>query len=166
MAATIAACSLSTMAAGVPFGRKMPFQAAASKSGSPCSLSEASPGMTAVRSGRAPRSPWPAALDLRLGDVGERALVVDAAGDQILHRRPAAAIGNMRDVDADRGVEQRAGQMTAAAHPGRAVLHGRLMGLRISHELLEVAGRKRVLAISTCGTSKTSATAAKSVAAS
>ena len=48
----------------------------------------------------------------------------------------------MRDIDPDRGVEQHTGKMIGAARPGRAVLHLRLVGLRVGDELLKIVGRE------------------------
>src|SRR5207248_1862861 len=48
------------------------------------------------------------ALDLRDNGRAQGAEIIDAAANQVLHRRTAAAIRNMRNVDADRGVEERA----------------------------------------------------------
>ena len=80
--------------------------------------------------------------DLRDRRWRARALVIDPAGQQVLHRLAAAAIGNVRDVDADRRIEQHASQMIGPARPGRAVLHLRLVGLGVGDELLQVAGGK------------------------
>jgi hypothetical protein len=63
------------------------------------------------------------ALDLRHRDLGAWALVINPARDQILHRRAAAAIGNVRDIDPDRRIEQRAGEMYRGACSARSVLH-------------------------------------------
>src|SRR5262245_1403332 len=51
------------------------------------------------------------AFDLLLGGRAQRAEVVDAAGDQILHRRASPAVWNVGDVDPDRRVEQHAVEM-------------------------------------------------------
>jgi hypothetical protein len=55
-----------------------------------------------------------------------------------LHRRAAATIGNVRDIDPDRCVEQRAGEMDRAAYTGRAVLHLGLVRFGIRDELLQI----------------------------
>src|SRR5262249_243771 len=71
--------------------------------------------------------------------------VVERAADQVLHRLRAAAVGNVGEVDPDRRIKQHAGEMARRAAAGRAVLHLRLVGLRVGDELLEVV-RGQVLA--------------------
>ena len=46
----------------------------------------------------------------------------------------------MRDVDADRRVEQHAVEMAGGPRPGRCHLHARLVRLRIGDELLQIVG--------------------------
>src|SRR5262249_13711861 len=71
-----------------------------------------------------------------------RALVVDSAGDQILHRRRSAAVGHVNNVDTDRRIEQHAGEMNPGAGAGRAVLHPRLIFPSVSYEISEIPGGK------------------------
>src|SRR5262249_43467196 len=54
---------------------------------------------------------------LRYRGQGVRALVVDPPGEQVLHGRTAAAIGDGRDGDPERLVQQRAGQVGGPARP-------------------------------------------------
>jgi hypothetical protein len=82
------------------------------------------------------------ALDLRHHRGGDRTLVIDAAADQVLHRRSGAAIGNMGDVHADRRIEQHAGEMDRGTCARRGELHSLLIGLRISDELRQVGDRQ------------------------
>ena len=70
-----------------------------------------------------------AALDLRHRRAGECAEIVDAPADQVLHRRPAAAIRHMGDVEGDRGVQQRAVDEAGRARAGGAELHLGLLAL-------------------------------------
>ena len=83
-----------------------------------------------------------AGIDLRLGGRDDLAQEVDAAGDQILHRRAGALVGNMGDVGAHRGVEHHAAEMRGGARAGRAELHLGLVGLGVGDEFLEVLDRQ------------------------
>src|SRR6516225_3901150 len=71
------------------------------------------------------------ALDVRDREFSGRALIVDPARNQLLHRGAAAAVGNVRDVNPDRRIEPRTGEMDRGAHSGRAVLHLRLVRFRM-----------------------------------
>ena len=82
------------------------------------------------------------AFDLLHDGRGERAEIIEPARNQVLHCRPAAAVGDMREVDADRGIEQRAIDVSGGASPGRTELHGRMVLLRIGDELLQVRNRQ------------------------
>ena len=79
---------------------------------------------------------------LRLDGGDDLANVIDAAADQILHRRSGAAIGHVGDVDADHVVQQHAAEMGGRARAGRAELHLRLVRLGVGDELLEVLHRQ------------------------
>jgi len=68
--------------------------------------------------------------------------IIDAAADQVLHHRPGAAIGHVRDIDAYRRVQQHARKMRARAHAGRAELHLALVRFHVGHELLQVVDRQ------------------------
>ena len=61
---------------------------------------------------------------------------------EVLHRRPGAAIRHMRDVDADRPVEQHAGQVRSRADARRAELHPGLVCLGVGDELPQAAHRQ------------------------
>ncbi len=82
--------------------------------------------------------------DLRHRGGGQRAEIVDAAGDQVLHQRAGAAIGDMGQVHLGRQLELRAGEMGAGADAGGAVLHLALVGVGVGDELLEVVDREVV----------------------
>src|SRR5262249_30558791 len=77
----------------------------------------------------------------RAGAVG--AHVVDLSRDQICRHRSAAAIGNMRDVEPGRAIEQCATEMGRGAPPGRAVLQLRRVRLGIGDELLQGIGGEK-----------------------
>ena len=101
IAAIAAALSFWTIDAGVPFGRKN-----ASQFGNeilqPLLLRGGEVGKLGERSWSSSRSPSRSCLRFAGSRPRLEAVVVDPAGDQVLHRRPAAAIRHVRDVDADR----------------------------------------------------------------
>src|SRR5262249_5520718 len=63
-----------------------------------------------------------------------------SARNEILQGRIAAPIGNVGDLDADCGIEQRAGKMDCGTLSSRTVLHLRLVCLRVPDEVLQVIG--------------------------
>ena len=144
MAAIAASLSRCTIAAGVPFGKKNASQFSATKSFRPCSCAVGIAGNAADRSLVVMVIAF-AFLRFDVLDRGRRieAVIVDPAGDHVLERQRAAAIGDMRDVDAHRDVEQRAGEVRRRPGSGRAVLHLRLVGLGVGDEFLEIVGRQR-----------------------
>ena len=78
-------------------------------------------GMIAARRGAITAMPFTVpCLRLHRAALDGGAHVVDAVGDHVLQRRAFAAIGHHGDVDAEREVEQRAGQVRAGADAGRA----------------------------------------------
>ena len=118
------------MASGVPFGNENEPQEPQSRPFSPCSsavgeIFEA--GRAVEPEGR--QRLHLAALDLRQRGRNLLGHVVDAAGDQVLHRRAGAAIRDVRDLGAHGDVEQHGADMRAGAGAGRAVLHLALVGL-------------------------------------
>ena len=62
--------------------------------------------------------------------------------DQVLHRRPGAAIRHVLGIGAHRLVEHDAAEMRGRADAGRAVVQLARIGLGIGDELLERVGRK------------------------
>jgi len=67
---------------------------------------------------------------------------VDPARDQILQRRPGAAVGNMGDIRAHAIVEQQAGDMRGGSGPCRTVLQLVLIGFHIGDKLGQRVGGK------------------------
>src|SRR6516165_3648343 len=116
----IALLSLRTIGSGVPLGRKKAFQTLASTPGRPCSPVVATSGMIGTRFCAITAMALTALLGLCRAVLDGRAQIVDAAADQVLRHRPLAAIRNVRDVGADRQVEQHAGEMRPGADAGRA----------------------------------------------
>ena len=125
-----------TIGAGVSFGMKNAAQFAASKSRRPCSCAVGTFGEArGARAGQHRDRLDLTALDQRDDAGGVDADVVDAAGDDVLHRRSPTAVGNVGDVDADRGVEQRAAEMRRRAGAGRGQLHLVVVGAGVGDEL-------------------------------
>ena len=139
-----AALSLRTIGSGVPFGKNRPNQVLTSKSGRPCSAVLGRFGSSGERFGCRMAMPLTVLASISGLPVGaQRADVVIAAGDQVLHRRAAAAIRHMGHIaDAERCVEQLAEQMAGRAGARRAELHRLLVGLHIGGEFLEGVGGK------------------------
>ena len=77
-------------------------------------------------------------LDLRQGGGAEVAHVIEPARHQIGARR--ATIGHVRDRDADRRIEQQAGDVAAGTRAARAELQLGLVRLGIGDELMKIAG--------------------------
>ena len=77
-----------------------------------------------------PHRPQPAGGDMRRQQRHAAVDEVDVAGQRIVHRRRAAAIGDVRELDPGLLAEQRHGEMPDAAAADRAVadLAGRLLG--------------------------------------
>src|ERR1044072_5031377 len=79
------------------------------------------------------------ALDLRERGRNDLGHVIDPAAPQILHRGRAATVGNVRHVDAERGVEQHRAQMHRCPDAGRGKRHLLLVLLGVVGEFLDVA---------------------------
>ena len=80
--------------------------------------------------------------DLRQGGRGHIAHVVDAAALQVRHRESRAAIRHVRDICAERRIEEHAAQMGARAGAGRSELHLVVVLPEVGGELLETADRQ------------------------
>ena len=139
-----AALSLRTIGSGVPFGKNRPNQVLTSKSGRPCSAVLGRFGSSGERFGCRMAMPLTRiGFDQRLAGRTQRADVVIAAGDQVLHRRAAAAIRHMGHVaDAERRIEQFAEQVAGRAGSRRAILHRLLVRPHIGGEFLQRIGGK------------------------
>ena len=68
--------------------------------------------------------------------------IVDPSGDHIRQGRPAAAIGDVRGLDADGLVEQHAADVGGGAGPARCEMHLGVIGLGVGDELLQVSRRQ------------------------
>ena len=121
---------------GVAFGRKIAFQLLAEKPFSPCSSAVAMSGNAGERSLPSTAGACTAWLcKLRHRSRDGRTHVIDAAGEQILHRRRQPAVRHVGDLDADVDIEQSAGEMRSGPGAGRAILHLGLVCLRVSDEV-------------------------------
>src|SRR6266852_6535217 len=109
----------------VPLGRNRAYQVPASKSVSPLLVrgSQMRQGRGTVFRQDRDRL-YKIAFDLLDRKRAGGAHVVDPAGDQVLspETRRSGAIGDVRDVDPDRRIEQHAGQVGRRTRSGRAVL--------------------------------------------
>jgi len=76
----------------------------------------------------------PVPLDQRERGGDLFADVVETAGHQILHCRPGAAVGNVRDAGAHGRIEQDGAHVRPRAAAGRSVLHLRLVRFRVGDE--------------------------------
>ena len=155
IAATAASCSRSTTGAGVFFGRNNALQLDASKSVNPCSCADARSGKLGDRARlRIVAIGLIAPLSI-CGSAAQRidAEIIDALGDQVLHRQRAATIGDMGDIDADSRVDQGAAEMGRGASACRRKLHRGLVCLRVRNEFLQgVLAGKSLRATSTSDT--------------
>src|SRR6202011_6139993 len=68
--------------------------------------------------------------------------VVYLSANQVVRGRPAAAIRNVGDIDADGGVEQRTAQVRRRAGPRRTELQARAICLHVIQELGKIVGGK------------------------
>src|SRR5262249_16754484 len=80
------------------------------------------------------------AIDLMFGGCTQRAEIVDTAGDQILHRRPASPIRDVGAVYPDGRVEEDAVEVAGRAGASRSHLHLGLVRARIGDEFAQVGG--------------------------
>src|SRR2546423_14037553 len=76
------------------------------------------------------------AVNLRNGDWGVGALVVDAPSDEILHGGSGAAIGNVCDVYIEGRIQQRASEVASGPRSARAVLNRCLVWIPVGDELV------------------------------
>ncbi len=79
-----------------------------------------------------------AAVDHRLGRSAQGADVVGPASNEVLHRGAATAVRYVRDIDAERGIEEIAKEMAGRAGSGRGILERRLVRLGVGREFPEV----------------------------
>ena len=129
------------MGSGVPFGRNRPVQKSAWKLARPCSWALAQRREQRRAIARQDRDALGLLAFKRANRSSrERAVIVDPAGEQILHRLGRTAIGDVRDVDADGGVDAHAVEMRAGARAARTELHLGVVRLGVGHELLHVIG--------------------------
>ena len=143
IAVTVASCSRLITGSGVPFGAMKLNQVEASRSLKPCShelLTFGSIGARSLVSTAIALTVLPSTSGTT--EPVKRADVIDAAADDVLHRRAAAAIGHVGDVDADGGVEQLAVDHAGRARAGRGDLHRRLVLFHVVDELRHGVGRK------------------------
>jgi len=66
--------------------------------------------------------------------------VIHPASHDVLHPLHDVAIGNVRDFDADRGIEQHASEVIGAPDARRGVMHLVLVCLRVGDKLLQAVG--------------------------
>src|SRR5688572_15278776 len=102
-------------------------------------------------------------LDMRDRSRAGEAGIVDPAGDQVLDGRRRSAVGHMRGVDAEAGVEQRTGEMWRRACARRAILHLAWICSAKAASSGRLFAGKLVRATNMIVCSTTSATGAKSV---
>ena len=133
----------STIAFGVPLGNEKPPQAPQSRPFNPSSgaVGDVLQAGGALGSERDDRLHG-AALDLRRRGRDLLRNEVEASGDQVLHCRPGAAVGDVGDLNAERHVDQDGAGVRAGAHAGRAVLHRFCIRLGVGHEFRPVVRRK------------------------
>jgi hypothetical protein len=73
---------------------------------------------------------------------GERAVVIDPAGEQVLHGLRRAAISHVGNIDAERGIDPRACEVRGGADAARRKLHLGVVRPGVGGKLLHVTGRK------------------------
>ena len=99
-----------TTAAGAPFGRNSPNQVPASKFCRPASLSAGTPGSNS--SGRRENVAIVLTLFSSCCRRGRgRTPVIEPSGNHVLEQLGGLAVGNVRDLNSDRRIEQHAGKI-------------------------------------------------------
>jgi hypothetical protein len=140
IAATAASWSFRTIGSGVPFGGKGQTSWKRRNRRAPVHAPRrARAGLARIACQNRDRLDH-AARELWNCDRRVRALIVDAPGNQVLHRRGGPPIRDMRDRDPDLGIEQRAGEVARGAQSTGAELHFRGVRLRVGDELQQIVG--------------------------
>src|SRR5262245_21350451 len=135
-AATAAALSLSMIGSGVPAGASRPFQPTLMTPGTVSSIVGVSGNSGSRVFSAGGDDANRAGLRLRQSNRQRVEPHLDVAGEQVLHRERAAAIGHVHHVDADLLLEQLAADVVARADAGSRV--GELAG--ILHRVFDESG--------------------------